>query len=175
MGKGKGGRRPRRYLKGSVDERTLLTTLAARTLVSANMDESVAERTLISSLVANYAMDGLTDAADVGPIMFGVAHSDYSDAEIEEVIENAGSWDEGDLINQERAKRKVRILGIFDTPPASTETSVLNDGKPMKTKLNWILLSGDTLKFWAFNMGQAAVATTVPNIYAQGHANLWPQ
>ncbi len=163
-----------KYIKGSVDESLLLTTLAARTLVSAPFDETVEERTLISSLVATYAMGDFTVGSDIGPIMVGIAHSDYTAAEVEEVIEATNSWTEGDLVAQEVARRKVRIIGIFSMPAAGAD-AVLNEGKPIKSKLNWILNAGDTLDLWAYNLGASPVATTVPDIHCQGHANLWPR
>ncbi len=179
MAKKRGGpKRRRRYLKGNVDEKLSLGTLAATTLIGDVFDETVNERCLVSSLVASYSLDNLTPPQ--GPILFGVAHSDYSDAEIEEVIENTGSWDEGDLVNQEIAKRKVRQIGTFATDSVITSAGAIadvpfNDGKPVKTKLNWILLQGQTLKIWAYNRSSGALSTTVPIITASGHVNLWPQ
>ncbi len=174
----KRGRRNRRYLRGNVDEKLALGTLAASTLVGDNFDESVEERTLVSSLVASYSMDNLT--APQGPIQFGVAHSDYTDAEIEEVIENTDSWTEGNKISQEISKRLVRKIGTFAAEAIPTSAGAVvdldfNDGNPVKTKLNWILTTGQTLKYWAYNQSSSALATTAPIITASGHVNLWPQ
>ncbi len=169
----KGGRgRMARYLKGNVDESFNLSTLASATLISNTWDEVVVERTRCSSIVVSWSLDQITSPQ--GPILFGVAHSDYSDAEIEEVIENAGSSNEGDLVSQEIAKRKIRIIGEF----VSTELAGLTDvkfnlGRPVKTKLNWVLTTGDTLKMWAYNISASALATTDPAMRAHGHANLW--
>ncbi len=176
MAKKKPKGRRRRYLRGNVDETLELTTLASRTVASGNYDESVNERTLMTSHVAAWSLDDLTDAADVGPIMVGFAHGDYSGPEIEEFIENTGSWNEGDLVSQEIAKRKIKVVGTFGSPPggAATGRAVLNDGKPIKTKCNWILNQNQGLELWAYNLGGAAIATTVPNLHVEGHANLWP-
>jgi len=174
--KGHGKRRSMgRYIRGNVDESLVLTTLAARTLAAIAFDETVNERTLVSSLVASWSLDDLTAGAGIGPILVGVAHSDYSTAEIEEFIENTGSWDEGDLVQQEVGKRKIRTVGTFESAISGVAAAVLNDGKPIKTRLNWILLQGQTLKVWAYNLGTAAVATTVPEVSVQGHANLFPK
>ncbi len=152
-----------------------LGTLAARTLVSAPISDTVQERTLVSSVVTAWAISDFTSAAGTGPFAVGVAHSDYTDAEIEAVLENTGSWDEGDLVQQEVAKRKVRRIGVINTPDgAATKSFVLNDGDPIKTKLNWILTQGQTLRIWVYNLGDAAIATTDPDITVSGHANLWP-
>ncbi len=43
----------------------------------------------------------------------------------------------------------------------------------LKTKLNWTLAEGDGLDFWIYNMGTAAVATTVPQFVVFGNASIW--
>jgi len=174
MAKHPKSRRRRRYLKGNIDENLGLGTLASGTLISDTWDETVNERSLVSSVVASWSVDLLTSPQ--GPILFGVAHSDYTDAEIEEVIENAGSWNEGDLVSQEKAKRKIRIIGQFVSEELAGTTDVrFNEGKPVKTKLNWILNQGQTLKMWAYNRSDTALATTAPVVRCSGHANIWPQ
>ncbi len=163
----------RGYLKGNVDEDLSLGTLAPDTLVADTWDESPEEQTLISSIVCTWSLDNLTGSQ--GPIIFGVAHSDYSDAEIEAVIENQASWDQGSKVEQEVAKRLVRQIGKFTSKILISGPSDVgfNDGKPMKTKLNWRLNTGDTLKMWAYNISTSALATTVPIMRCNGHANLW--
>ncbi len=173
--RGRGRRRMGRYLRGNVDENLGLGTLAAAALVSAIFDETVNERTLITSLIASWSLSNWTAANGVGPIVVGVAHSDYTDAEIEAYIENTGSWNEGGKIEQEIGRRKVRRVGQFDIPSATTESSVLNDGKPIRTKLNWILNQGQTLRYWAYNQGTVAIGGTNPDVRLQGHANLFPK
>ncbi len=79
------------YLKGNIDEGLALGALASRTLVGNVWDESPEQDTLISSIEVIWTLDNLRPPQ--GPILFGVAHSDYSDTEIEAVIENSGSWD----------------------------------------------------------------------------------
>ncbi len=173
-GKGKG--KFRRYIRGNVDESVTMSTLAARTLVVVPFDDTVNERTLISSLVARWSLDDFTSGGDIGPIMCGIAHSDYSATEITEWIDNTGSWSEADLIAQEVGSRKIRIVGVFETQVTTAlGIAVLNNGKAIKTKLNWILNQGQTLDLWVFNLGSQPVATTVPNCFVQGHVNLWPQ
>lgn len=164
-----------KYIRGAVDEELNLGTLAGTTLVGDTFDSTVNERTLVSSIVARWSISTITPVAGNGPYLVGVAHGDYTDAEIEEYLEQTGSWNEVDLVAQEVGGRKVRRIGIFETPQAVEDTVVLNDGKPIKTKLNWIIAQGGTLKLWAYNMGGSAAATTTPVVRAQGHANLWPK
>ncbi len=164
-----------RYIRGDVNETLNLGTLAGATLVSVPFDNVVNERTFISSIKCIYAMDGFTKSSGDGPILVGVSHSDYTDAEIQAVIDATLSWNEGDLIAQEVAHRKVRRIGIFKNPADATESAVLNDGKPIKTRLNWTLLQGQTLRLWCFNIGSSPLATTSPLVRCEGQANLWPR
>ena len=168
-------RRMGRYIRGAVDEEVGLATLGAKTGAEATFDEVVNERTLVSSIVAVYTLSNWTPVASAGPIMVGIAHGDYSLAEIEAYIESTQSWNEGDLVAREVSMRKIRRIGVFDTPQAATDSVALADGRPVKTKLNWILLQGQTLNLWVYNTGSAAVTTTIPVVHVSGHANLWPR
>jgi len=170
-------RRMGRYIRGNVDENLDLGTLASLTLVAVPFDETVSERTFVSSLVAIWSLSDFTEIAEAGPIMVGVAHSDYSAAEIEEWIETTGSWAEADTVqSREVGRRMCRTIGIFrGTASGVGAADVLNDGKAIKTKLGWILNAGQTLDLWAYNLGTAAVGTTDPNVRAEGHVNLFPR
>ncbi len=172
-------KRSRRYLKGIVDEQLPFPALAALDLAADSFDSAVNERTLVTSIVATYSLRGYTPIDDVGPIVCGISHDDYSSAEVEAYIENTGSWNEGDLVAQEIGRRKIRIIGTFGTRDDDTgpedDTWVLNDGKPIKTKLNWILTQGQSLQLWVYNQGAGAVGGTSPDLFVTGHVNLFPQ
>ncbi len=163
-----------RYIRGNIDLDSALGTLAAKTLLTFPVSSTVSERTLISSVVAQWSLIGKTIADNQGPIMVGLAHSDYTAAEIEAWVEQQGSWAEADLVAREISSRKIRRVGVF-SEAASLGASTLNEGRPVKTKLNWILNAGQTLDVWAYNNGSAALATTDPNVVVSGHANLWPR
>ncbi len=178
MAKGKprrGRRSMGRYLRGNVDESLNLGTLAALTLVGVNFDEASEEQKWVSSVVAQWSMTLLTPTAGMGPIMVGLAHSDYTDAEVEAWIETTGSWDRGNLAEQEISQRKIRRVGTFQAEGGAVATDILtlNGGRPIKTKLGWNLVTGATVKMWAYNTGPTALATTIPIVRLQGHANLW--
>ncbi len=172
-GRGRRGRSMANYLRGAVDEELDLGSLAARTLISTPFDEVARERMRVTSVVGTYTLSDVTVATGDGPVLVGLAHSDYSDPEIEAWIENSGSWDEGDLVQQEVAGRKIRKVGIFESKDLAAESAVLNDGKPIKTKLNWVFKTGQTVDLWAYNMGSSAFATTNPTLRLQGHANIF--
>ncbi len=91
-----------------------------------------------------------------GPIVFGVAHGDYTDAEIEAYLEEDASMARGDKIAAEVAQRLVRQIGIV-SGEAADET--INDGKPLYTRLNWKLATGQFLRAWAWNKGGANLQT----------------
>ncbi len=174
MAKRKGRRRFRRYLRGSIDFLLSLSGLAAKSATSSNVGDTVTERAWCSSVVCTYDVIGGTAAIDDGPILVGVAHSDYTTAEIEAWIESTESWEEEDLVGQEVAKRKIRRVGVLGIGDTTTQAKVLNDGKPIRTKCGWMLGTGQTVKFWAYNIGASAFATTDPLFHVSGHANLWP-
>ncbi len=174
-GRSGGRRRPMgRYIRGNIDLDVALGTLAAKTLTALAMQQTVTERSLISSIVCQWSLIGKTVADNQGPIMVGVAHSDYTAAEIEAWLENTTTWAEADQVGREIAGRKIRRIGVFNED-VTLATQVLNGGRPVKTKLNWILNAGQTLDVWAYNNGSAALATTDPNVVVSGHANLWPR
>jgi len=164
----KKGKFPSRYLKGRVDEGSGdLGTLAKNAAQVASFDEVVDERTKVSSVIASWAIEDMS--SQDGPIEVGLMHGDYTAAELEEFIENAGSWNESDLLqSREVAKRLIRSVGMMTGADAR-----LNDGKPIRTKLNWILNEGQTLDLWVYNHGDAL--TTGAELFVVGHANLWPQ
>ncbi len=164
-----------RYIKGNVDEDMTLGTLAAKTAVLQQFTDAVEERSLISSLQLLWSLIGKTVADNQGPIMVGVAHSDYTLAEVEAWIELQTGWAEGDQVSREIQNRKIRRVGVFEETGQDLATQVLNQGRSVKTKLNWILTTGQSIKFWAYNNGSANLATTAPNVVLSGHANLWPR
>ncbi len=175
MGAKAGKRRYRRYLKGVIQNRFTLGTLAATTLLGDDISDAVTERAWLSSVVATWSMDQFTQGAGDGPILVGIAHSDYTDSEIEEWVEQTSSWEEADLVAQEVAKRKIRRVGTFGATGAQLSGVVLNDGKPIRTKCGWMLSSGQIIRLWAYNQGSSALATTSPAVVTAGHANLWPR
>ncbi len=167
-------RKFRRYIRGNVDENLALGTLGPAALAVVDFDETVNERTFVSSADISWSLSNYTPSEGDGPIVVGLAHGDYTSAEILEFIQNTGSWNEGLLVEQEIGRRKIKIVGQFDIPGAASLGAVLNDGKPIKTRLKWILNQGETLQYWGYNQGTSALATTDPDVRISGAVHLWP-
>lgn len=115
---------------------------------------------LISS---DFAWNTQDKTDNVGPIICGLAHGDYTAAEIEEWIEATASTDDADMIANERRKRKIRWVGTF---PGEITEEALNDGMPIHTKLGWVQQEETSLSLWAYNLG--GVTITAGNVLATG-------
>jgi len=162
-----------RYIDGNIQTAMALGTLVSRTVVSQVVNQTVVDSTRISSIKCTYSLNNFTIGASRGPIMFGVAHGDYTTAEIEAWIEATSGWNQGDMIAKEVRSRRIRTIGILVPPATLGEQAQFNDGRPVKTKLNWLLAEGQTISFWAYNLGSVALANTDPVLLATGRANLW--
>ncbi len=175
LAKRKGRGKYRRYIRGAIQHDLDLGTLGANVLTSENLSSTITEQSWLSSVKATWSLSDFTNAVGDGPILVGVAHSDYSSAEIEAWVENTGSWDFGNKIQQEIGRRKIRQVGSFLSSVADSQgIAVLNEGRPITTKCGWLLQTGQTVKIWAYNQGDSALATTDPDLSVVGHANLWP-
>ncbi len=166
-----------RYVRGKIEVDGALGALATKDLIAVPTSETATERMWLSSIKATWALKDMTITVDDGPVLVGLAHGDYTAAEIEEFLENAGSWSEGSLVAQEIGRRKIRIVGVFRAEAGAAEqvqTVTLNEGKPITIKCNWILTTGKAIDFWAYNEGSGPL-TTGANLHIYGHANLWPR
>lgn len=143
-----------------------LGTLANNSLVSVTLPSTVTSDTYMVSADLTWSLRDA--AANQKPIQFGLAHSDYTDAEIEECIEATGSWDQSDLVAQEQARRKVRHVGAFQVD-AETD-STFNDGRPKRSKIRFVVQNGKTLKIWGYNDSGAALTT---GSYIEYSGTIW--
>ncbi len=129
-----------------------LGTLATDTAITNDMAPAADGAYRCISVNGVWSIAGLT--AGEGPITIGLVHGDYSLAELKECLEQAGSISVGNLVAQEVANRKVRVVGTI-----LSQEPILNEGKPMKTRLNWLIPIGKTVKFFAFNESTATLTT----------------
>ncbi len=106
------------------------------------------------SFTTQWAMRGHT--ASEGPIMVGYAHNDYSVTEIKEALEAEAAMATGDKVANEQANRLVRLVGTFQ---GALTDEVLNDGKPIRTRLNWAIPLGGNVAVFAYNRSGATLTT----------------
>ncbi len=138
--------------RAAIAESLPLLTLASLDVLGETIVGVVDKPTRVMSVDCLFALNGMT--ALEGPVDVGLAHSDYTDAEIEECLEAVGSWSSDDKVANERSNRLVRRVGQLDA-----EHDELNDGEPVRVRLNWGLASGSTIRYWARNVGSAALTT----------------
>ncbi len=129
-----------------------LLTLASDTALTVALTAAGTGTYRAMSVNATWSVQGLT--AEDGPITLGYAHSDYNVAQIKEALESAASINLGNKLEQEESNRLVRIVGLM-----SSSTNSLNDGKPIKTRLNWLISIGDTVVAFAYNENTSALST----------------
>ncbi len=84
------------------------------------------------------------------PIQVGIAHDDYTIAEILENL-NVSMLGPGTKIEQEQTRRLIRQVGMFIGTQATTGGISLNDGRPIRTKMKFVCQSGKDLAAWARN------------------------
>ncbi len=141
--------RPVRMSANSGDLSTLATVTAIRsTLIAAPVGSSYR----VMSLKATWSI--VPFAAGDGPLVVGISHGDYSVAQIKEFIEASGAIDLGDKAAQEKANRLIRIVGTH-----TDGQKVLNDGRPIKTRLNWHITQGKALSYFVYNDGAGSLTT----------------
>ncbi len=123
---------------------------------------------LLMSADISYTWQNYIDSAAAleGPIMVGIAAGDYTATEIEECLEASASIQLDDRIAQEQSNRLVRTVGML-----SVEQPTLNEGMPVKTKLNWRVPVGSQPQFFIYNQG-AQTLTTGSALNANGHFNI---
>ncbi len=128
------------------------TALAAKDVVSGAITAVATETYRLLSVRLSYVWEDIAAVADDG-LEFGLAHSDYSAAEIEECLESQNSIDLGDKTAQEQSNRLVRSIGRISNYGTVVDGggSQFNDGRPLKTRLNWLMTTGKTLNMWIRN------------------------
>ena len=99
-----------------------------------------------------WSIETLTDGEV--PLQFGLSHSDYTSAEVEECVEVEVLGPLG-KIEQEQANRLVRHVGVFAR--SGLVDQGFNDGKPAWTACKFVLQDGSTLEMWCHNRSGAAL------------------
>ncbi len=163
---------PETYRKVRFQKQLSLVTLAASTLLSGSVMSSASNKVRIASVEINFLWDdatGFRDANADGPLLVGVAHGDYTDAEIEQCVESLAALDFDDTIQAEHSQRRVRVIGSV----SPKHEMLPNSGGLKKVKLNWTIGEGTNLKFWAYNLSQGVALTTGSGLHASGNVNVF--
>ncbi len=155
-------RRRRRRNFVALPFRTLITigTLGAATVISTGtLSGNFTEDFQCISVDSKWSISGLVNVDGDGPITVGFAHNDYTVAEIAAALE-VNLLGPGNKTEQEIASRLVRDIGVFaDGVEGGVTWDKLNDGKAIRTRLNWLISSGKELDVFAFNEGADAMTT----------------
>ncbi len=139
-----------------------LVTLATDTAIVAGSTGAAVGTYRLVSTIGTWAMVGATGGD--GPITVGFAHSDYTVTEIKECLESFISIDRGKKVENERSNRLVRIVGVLDQLQ-----NRLNNGNPIKTRLNWVMQPGDICNIFAYNEGTGSLTTGAVLHYQGSH------
>ncbi len=132
-----------------------LGTLASVTAIAGPVYGNADGAYRIMSLSGTWSTENHT--AGEGPIVVGFAHGDYTVTEIKEFIESGASISIGNKIANEQANRLIRRVGTFS---GLLTEETLNDGKVIKTRLNWAIPIGTNLNMFAYFDGSDANLTT---------------
>ncbi len=136
--------------------------IPAKSLIAALISETADNKFIATSLEATYQLtvEQAAEPNSIAAVSFGVAKSDYSAAEVETWVENSSGFKRENLISQEISKRMIKQIGMF-SPRAVTAAqqvvATINEGMPIKTRLNWRILANTTLLFWVYNGGPTAI------------------
>ncbi len=131
-----------------------LSTLGSATALTSAIYGNADGVYRIMSLSSVWALRGHTGGE--GPLHVGYAHGDYTVTEIKEFMESASAISIGNKILNEQANRQIRHVGTFN---GLLTEEVLNDGKPIKTRLNWAIPIGVNLNMFLYNDSGAALTT----------------
>lgn len=149
----------RRYPKGFAaipfSATISLLTLADNTVLDADVfTNDFEENFWASSFHGTWAIRNVT--VGEGPIQFGLAHSDYTVAEILEKLTSDESNVRGDLVEVEQARRFVRQGGVFS---AATADEIYNEGRVSKLSLRFKIGNNFNLAMWVRNQSGATLTT----------------
>ncbi len=138
-----------------------LATLADEAVFKAALTTLGITKFRVISSDLMWVINGLT--AQEGPLIVGISNSDLSTTEIKEALD-ANPNSQADIIAIERNKRPVRRSGVF---VGLATDDVLNNGKPIRTRLHTILDEGKELDAWCRNKSGATL-TTGATVHAFG-------
>ncbi len=147
-------RRGRGFVAMPVAGSVLPSTLTSGTVIKSPLIENLAEDFFAISADLTWTIrDGTVNE---GPLQIGLAHGDYTVAEIKEWLDVDLS-NPANLIAREQGGRKCRRTGFFQQGLGAAG-EVLNDGKMIRTRLKFLMNDGVSLDFWVHNQSGASLS-----------------
>lgn len=143
-----------------VNSSLAIGALASADVIAGAITNNATNRLRVISAHLAYSITDLAAVVD-DAFAFGIAHGDYSAAEIEECLEAGGAMDMGDKIALEQSSRLVREVGMINSSGAQNVGAGINfaDGRIVKTKLNWVISIGESLQLWVRNNSGVVYST----------------
>lgn len=138
-----------------------LGTLASLVATTIALSNAVTTECRVSRLKGTLLWN---DATSGDQIFCGIAHSDYTDPEIEQWIESTGGVDFGNLIDGEISRRLIRNIGGMIAPDVPSLR--------FNQKLNWRLDEGDNLNIFVYNRSPDPL-NTGSELVMMGEMNLF--
>ncbi len=146
-----------------------LGALAEDTAVSAASKIDASREQGFRVLKTQYAIDVVGKTNDQGGILIGLNHN-LSVAEVAEALAADPQGSPGkDRPENEQAMRPIWPLKFVPVTVTSIEEKLLNFEE---VKINWSIMEGSTLNWFAFNTGGLLTTGTVVNIIAK-HFGVW--
>ncbi len=145
--------------------------IAAKDMDAELLTETADDNFIATSLEATYTctLEQGAEPNTLANIAFGVAKSDYSAAEIEAWYENSSGFKRENLIAAEISSRHIKQIGIMSPRAVNAAQQVvttINEGMPIKTRLNWRILEDTTLAFWIYNGGDVAILALANQVFS---------
>ncbi len=159
----KPGRRRGGFVAIPIAGSVALGTLGDNAVITVGSSGSYGEDLFIISVDLSASIRGLT-AGEGDPMTLTISHSDYSDAEVQEALD-VTLVDPDDKIEQERARRLVRKVGVFQQEGQMDDTftalrALGRNGNPvMRQKCRFSIGDGFTLDIGVWNRSGGALQT----------------
>ncbi len=140
-----------------------LGTLGDNTVIKTNLTGTLGEDLFCISADVSASMRSLT-AGEGDPMTLVMAHSDYTVAEILEALD-VTMTDPDDKIEQERSRRLVRKVGVFQQEGQMDDTFTAlrmlgPDGSPLvRQKLRFSVGDGNAMSIGVWNRSGGALQT----------------
>ncbi len=133
-----------------------LSTLADNSVLKTAIQAAFTRRFRVAYLKGTWIIRGGTSTE--GPLVVGLAHSDYTIAEIQEATD-VSVISSSEKIANERRRRLVRKVGAFKMFESNEQLQGDRGSEKVFTRLNWPIEEDFSLDLWAQNRSGATLTT----------------